>query len=617
MLNPNSSLIDILKPYIKKKENKTVIEMLNIAKDEPEAYLELLSVAILHRNLDIAKLIIDKFISSDIQAPNMNAYSFFNSIWPDNSKYKLNDPKENYFEIVCPFVLMAGIGGDIKIFQTLWQRHLIPEINASGEIGLSKRFNNIFTSNIIGACSYYGNDKLLEYLLKNYRSKLDINFVSKERKSKRTRFPFSRELGGATPALLACQGVSSDEDTIKILKILEEYDANLNARDSNEDNIIHIAVKTKKIKTLKMLINSFNLKDLINESNINNMTPFSIANKNENREIISFLNSIGQTNEKEVEKNIKELIEDSNKRASKNKNKKKGKKSKKNDFPFLLNSSEYQESIKVNDNNDDEEINRDDDDEKLKKNKKANDEEEEDEKSEENENKKSDDDKHYTKKEKRNNKKYYSNYKNYKNEYNKTQNNIYINNYNNNYNNNFNNYNDINNNNSYKNNYNNNIGIYNNNTTTYNTFNNITYRKIDNNNRNNYDNNKYFTRTISGGYRYKTNLRGYYNFKAINNSNHYLRNTFEDDDVLMKFLIEVSSTNGIYAGLTNLEKIKMCFCLRKMLYEYSEKIDYSSIGYEQKLSVIFAMSKDYSLLEDIPFESQNFVSMFLNVNYNF
>ena len=97
----------------------------------------------------------------------------------------------------------------------------------------------------------------------------------------------------------------------------------------------------------------------------------------------------------------------------------------------------------------------------------------------------------------------------------------------------------------------------------------------------------------------------------------YLRNTFEDDDVLMKFLIEVSSTNGIYAGLTNLEKIKMCFCLRKMLYEYSEKIDYSSIGYEQKLSVIFAMSKDYSLLEDIPFESQNFVSMFLNVNYNF
>jgi hypothetical protein len=189
MFNPNSSLIDILKPYIKKKDNIRVIEMLNFGKEEPEAFLELLSVAIIHKNLEIAKLIIDKYISSDIQAPSMNAYSFFNSIWPDNSKYNFEDQKENYFEISCPFVLMAGIGGDIKIFQTLLERHLIPKLNASGEIGLSKRFKNIFTSNIIGACSYYGNDKLLEYLLKNYRSKLDINIISKEWKSKKKIFP--------------------------------------------------------------------------------------------------------------------------------------------------------------------------------------------------------------------------------------------------------------------------------------------------------------------------------------------------------------------------------------------------------------------------------------------
>ena len=400
MFNLNSSLIDILKPYIKKKDNKSVIEMLNMGKDEPEAYLELLSVAILHKNLDITKLIIDKYISSDIQALNMNAYSFFNSIFPDNSKYLLEDHKENYFEITCPFVLIAGIGGDIKIFQTLLERHFIPKINASGEIGLSKRFKNIFTSNIIGACSYYGNDKLLEYLLKNYRSKLDINFISKERKSKKARIPFSREIGGSTPALLACHGISSDEDTIKILKILVEYDADLTRRDSNEDNIIHIAVKAKKIKTLKMLINSFNLKDLISESNNNNLTPFSIANKNESKEIISFFNSIVETNEEEAEKNVKELIEESDKKASK----RKGKKNKKNDFPFLLNSSEYQESLKIEDNNGKEEINRDDHDEKLKRNKKKNDDDDEDEKSEENENKKSDDDTPYTKKEKRNKK---------------------------------------------------------------------------------------------------------------------------------------------------------------------------------------------------------------------
>ena len=192
--NPNSSLIDILKPNIKKKDNKSVIEMLNIGKDEPEALLELLSVAILHKNLEIVELIIDKYISPDMQAPNMNAYSFFNSIWPENSKYILEDHKENYYEISCPFVLMAGIGGDIKIFQTLLERNLIPKLDASGVIGLSKRFKNIFTSNIIGACSYYGKDKLLEYLLKNYRSKLDINFISKEWKSKKKTFPYPESL---------------------------------------------------------------------------------------------------------------------------------------------------------------------------------------------------------------------------------------------------------------------------------------------------------------------------------------------------------------------------------------------------------------------------------------
>ena len=74
------SLIDMLKPNIKTKQNDNVIKMLDIVKDKPEAYLDLLSVAIFHKNLEIIKLIIEKYINSEIEVPYMNAFSFYNSI---------------------------------------------------------------------------------------------------------------------------------------------------------------------------------------------------------------------------------------------------------------------------------------------------------------------------------------------------------------------------------------------------------------------------------------------------------------------------------------------------------------------------------------------------------
>ena len=217
------SFIDMLKPNIKVKQNDNVIKMLDIVKDEPEAYLELLSVAIFHRNFEITKLIIEKYINSEIDPPYINALSFYNSILRDNSNNIIQDSKDNYIDIICPFVLMAGIGGDIQIFEYLLKNGLIPELNLSGVIGLTKKYKNIFNSNIIGACAYYGNDKLLEYLLKNYRSELDINFITTEKKSKTSKIHFMKELSEASTPLLACTGPSSDEKTIEILKILEEY----------------------------------------------------------------------------------------------------------------------------------------------------------------------------------------------------------------------------------------------------------------------------------------------------------------------------------------------------------------------------------------------------------
>ena len=72
---------------------------------------------------------------------------------------------------------MSWIGGDIEIFQYLLSQKLIRDKNQIGVIGLTKIFKNSFSSNIIGVCAYYGKDKLLEFLLKNYGKKLNLDIL--------------------------------------------------------------------------------------------------------------------------------------------------------------------------------------------------------------------------------------------------------------------------------------------------------------------------------------------------------------------------------------------------------------------------------------------------------
>ena len=533
------SLIDMLKPNIKTKQNDNVIKMLDIVKDKPEAYLDLLSVAIFHKNLEIIKLIIEKYINSEIEVPYMNAFSFYNSILTDDSKYKLTDSKDNYIEIACPLALMAGIGGNIEIFNYLLNQDLISDLNVSGTIGLSKRFKNAFTSNIVGACAYYGNDKLLEYLLINYRSKLDINITSTEKKSKNTKIHMTKELSGATPSLLACAGVASDEKTIEILKILEEYKANFELKDFNNDNIFHIITRTKKIKTLKFLVYSLELKYIMNNTNNDSMTPFGLAQQNKNQEMISFFNSLEQDDENEIKENVKQLIEDSNKRASKNK--KRGKKGKKDEIPSLLNSSEYQETFHVNEERIEEKENNNDynepniiQDEEDKNSQIKEEENLEDEKGEEennNNNRENDNENKYYNNSKRvnYNNNTYSNFKKYKSDYIPKYNVSFYDVYNKSYKN-KNNYDKYSNyNSSYNKNYNNNS-----NKNNYNSnFNNYKYVNTDYSYKNNYDINNYY-RKKSNGFK-NSNQNGYYNTNYSGyfpkNQNNYNKNYYGNNNI--------------------------------------------------------------------------------------
>ena len=342
----NGSLIDMLIPEIKSKKNENVIKMLDMVKDKPDMCLNILIVAIFHKNLKIVELIIEKYFTPEIEEPYINTHFLYNAILPENSKNKLTDSKNNYSEEICPYAVMAGIGGDIEIFKLLYKKNLINNynINNSGIIGLTKKYKNTFFSNIVGACAYYGNEKLLEFILDNYRSELDININTTEKKTKNSKIHFSKEFSEFPPVFLGVGGFISDKKTVEILKIFEEFKANFESKDFNENNIIHIATKEKKILSLKFLVESLGLKNIINEENINNETPYTIAKQSKNKEIIDFLDSYIKQDENIIKKNLEELINEDNKKKNKIKNKKQKNKNNKDNFNFF-NSSEYEETL--------------------------------------------------------------------------------------------------------------------------------------------------------------------------------------------------------------------------------------------------------------------------------
>ena len=337
-----NSIIEILKPNIKSHQNESVFKMLEIAKDKPESYIELLSVAIFHKNFEIIKYMVEKCKITEGDSPFMNALSFQNSILPEN--LKLNEPKENYNLIQCPFSIMCAIGGDVEIFKYLSKKNLISNKNEIGIIGLSKKLKNAFYSNMVGAACYYGRTEFLEYILKNY--KIDINIQTTEKKSKSgLKVGFSKEYHGLYPPMLGVVSDISDETTVKILKILNNYNCKLKNCDNNKDNIIHLATKNKKILTVKYLIDELNLTSLLNDNNKDGYTPLSLAQHLNNEIFINYFSDKEKINEKEIEENLKELIEESNQIKNKNEKKKK-KKNKNNDEPALLNSTEYEETLK-------------------------------------------------------------------------------------------------------------------------------------------------------------------------------------------------------------------------------------------------------------------------------
>ena len=334
------SFIEYLKPNIKSKQNESVIKMLEIAKDKPETYLELLPVAIFHRNFEIIKYMIEHCKIMEADSPYMKASSFYNAILPDDSKDKINDSKD-YLDVQIPFIIMSGIGGDIEIFNYLLKHKLISDKDQIGVIGLSKKYKNSFSSNVIGACAYYGQKDLLEFLLKNYKNELKINVTTTEKKIKNTKYSFSKEYYGTTPCLLAMEGPSSDAQTLEILKILKNYGANFEAVDFNKDNLLHMATKLKKIESARYIVEELNMKNLVGEINKDKYTPLSLAQHLNAESFISYFAEKNKIDEKEIEENVMSLLNEDYAHTVKQSKKKKKKKGK-----YHLQNKENQENLK-------------------------------------------------------------------------------------------------------------------------------------------------------------------------------------------------------------------------------------------------------------------------------
>ena len=345
--------IEYLKPSIKMKQNENVLKMLELTKDKPQPCLELFAVAIFHHNVPVMKYILENLNLSEAESPYINALSFYNSIFPDDSKEKINDSKESYLEFQIPFAIMVAISGHVDVFERFMNNKLIVDKKVTGIIGLSKKHKNAFFSNVIGACAFYGHSKLLDFILKNYheREQFNLDFITIEKKAKNTKLGFSKEYSGATPTLLAIAGPASDEYTLDVLKYLKQYDAKFDKSMWNNDNILHLAVKNNKLNCTKYICEELGLKNLVNETNKDGYTPLSLAQHLNNNEFISYFSDINQEEEKKVEENLKELLaedvkKDTTKKGKKKKGKKKGKNDKDDDMPNYMGFSEYQETLK-------------------------------------------------------------------------------------------------------------------------------------------------------------------------------------------------------------------------------------------------------------------------------
>jgi len=147
-----------------------------------------------------------------------------------------------------PFIVLAASRGNRRVFEYLVRLGRDP--NEEGFIGFSKKRKNQVISNCIGAAAFNGHLDFLKFLLCSYPHD-GINCEARE-KTDKPKANLIKEFTGYTPILLSIVG--DHDHTVRIIKELKGFGADIRKTDFNKNTALHVAIKYDNNPATKYLL---------------------------------------------------------------------------------------------------------------------------------------------------------------------------------------------------------------------------------------------------------------------------------------------------------------------------------------------------------------------------
>jgi hypothetical protein len=191
-----------------------------------------------------------------------------------------------------PYLIQAAQQGNLDSVQLLLQKGC--DLKEVGHICLSRRKHNSTSSNLVGAAAYYGNSRVLKFIISRLGNSTyeQVNFKALECSDIRPlkTGPFSPEFESYTPLMLS---ICSEHGSLDIVKQLLTSGADFKVHDkSSGDNIIHLSARwSAKIEIIEYLVKSLS-SDLLFERNEKGETPLSIASNLKNSKMTKLLEDL-------------------------------------------------------------------------------------------------------------------------------------------------------------------------------------------------------------------------------------------------------------------------------------------------------------------------------------
>lgn len=163
-----------------------------------------------------------------------------------------------------------------------------------GHIGYSRKRKNSIISNCVGSAAFNGQYQTIKYCMECFPGDLDIEFKADEKPC--GVGSFKKEVMGSTPLMLAVLAGDSNYPTVEWLIKLEK--CNTEVRDSQGNNLLHLAVQVNGKTILKFLLENTKISPVT--CNEIGKTPLDFAKEMELSEIEQMLSRFISNNDQKV-----------------------------------------------------------------------------------------------------------------------------------------------------------------------------------------------------------------------------------------------------------------------------------------------------------------------------